>query len=59
MKVHEIINRLKDTRGYIDEQKDEVVSMEGLNENASEDLAELDYFLDGIEEAIKLIQDSK
>ena len=46
MKIQDIINRLKDTIGFINEQFDEY-ELEGS----------ATYMLEGIEEAIKLIQD--
>ena len=50
MKIQDIINRLKDTRGFLNDCKDS---------NSQEDCTdeEVDYMLEGIEEAIKLIQD--
>ena len=52
MKVQDIINRLKDTRGFINLEIEQVDD----DENA---LSSFKYMLEGIEEAIKLIQDSK
>ena len=48
MEIKDVVNRLKDTRGFINEQVEE----QGLSMQS-----EAEYMLEGIEEAIKLIQD--
>lgn len=52
MLVKDVINRLKDTRGFLNECKEQNGQEECTNDDAN-------YMLEGIEEAIKLIQDSK
>jgi hypothetical protein len=53
MKVKDIVNRLKDTRGYLNEKLDEVLS-DGCDDEGDYK-AELDYLLEGIEEAINFL----
>ena len=52
MKVNDIINRLKDTRGYITEQFDEYEVNEEDNESNV-----FDFMLDGIESAISFFEE--
>ena len=52
MKVSDIINRLKDTRGYITEQIDEYEVNEEDNESNV-----FDFMLDGIESAISFFEE--
>ena len=54
MKVNDIINRLKDTRGYITEQFDESVVSVDEEDNDSN---MYDYMLDGIENAIQFFEE--
>jgi len=54
MKVSDIINRLKDTRGYITEQFDESVVSVDEEDNDSN---MYDYMLDGIENAIQFFEE--
>jgi len=55
MLVKDVINRLKDTRGFLNEAKDtEEFDYVGGDPDV---FASIDYMLEGIEEAIKLIQD--
>jgi len=53
MLVKDVINRLKDTRGFINEKKEYEIDCEC----DEDELTTMDYLLEGIEEAIKLIQD--
>lgn len=54
MKVSDILNRLKDTRGYITEQFDESVVSVDEEDNDSN---MYDYMLDGIENAIQFFEE--
>lgn len=57
MLVKDVINRLKDTRGFLNEKQD-TEEFDFVGEDKDE-IASIKYMLEGIEEAIKLIQDSK
>jgi hypothetical protein len=49
MKVNDIVNRLKDTRGYLNEQ---------IDEHCDEDeMGDMSFMLDGVESAIQFFEE--
>lgn len=53
MKVNDIVNRLKDTRGYLNEQ----IDYEANNHLDEDELNTFDFMLDGVESAILFFEE--